>query len=261
LPQTENWFKIQPMRNSNGAASRHLSGRSGYAKSLNTRARILAATLEEASNAGLHKASVARIAARAGVAVGNLNYHFGSRGKLLRQLMGSLMADLLPRLHAADADDHADFFERERAGLLVYLDYLRAHPAHVRLASEIRLHDPALYRRAVAGWVERIAARIRAGIAHGDLEPMDATRVSVLAHFLLGASQFLEHMVDTAAGRAYPGDEAVVDAYIALLRTGLGRKPGTVPTRRIARVPRSSKTNAGSRRRKRTTRLKRGERR
>ncbi len=97
------------------------SGRAGYAKSLDTRARILAATLEEAGDSGFHKASVARIAARAGVAVGNLHYHFGSRGQLLRELMGSLMADLLPRLHAADADDDADFFERERAGLLVYL--------------------------------------------------------------------------------------------------------------------------------------------
>jgi AcrR family transcriptional regulator len=259
LPQTENWFKIQRMRNNNGAASRHLSARSGYAKSLTTRARILAATLEEASNAGLHKASVVRIAARAGVAVGNLNYHFGSRGKLLRQLMGSLMADLLPRLHAADADDHADFFERERAGLLVYLDYLRAHPAHVRLASEIRLHDPTLYRRAVAAWVERIAARIRAGIAHGALKPMDATQVSLLAHFLLGASQFLDHMMETATRRAYPGDTAVVDAYIALLRTGLARKPGTVPTRRLADVPRNSKTNPGGGRRKPKSRPRRGK--
>ena len=142
----------------------------------------------EAGDSGFHKASVARIAARAGVAVGNLHYHFGSRGELLRELMGLLMADLLPRLHAADADDDADFFERGRAGLLVYLGYLRAHPAHVRLASEIRVHEPGLYRRAVAGWVERIAARIRVGIERGDLKPMEDAEISVLAHFLLGAS-------------------------------------------------------------------------
>lgn len=225
------------MRKSQAAAasSPAPSGRPGYAKSLDTRARILAATLKEASVSGLHKASVARIAARAGVAVGNLNYHFGSRGKLLRELMASLMADLLPRLHAAEADDHADFFERERAGLLVFLDYLRTHPAHVRLANEIRLHEPALYRRAVAGWVERIAARIRAGIAHGALRPMNAAEISVLAHFLLGASQFLEHMVENTTGRSYPGDGAVVDAYIRLLRTGLARKPGSTRASRARR--------------------------
>ncbi len=128
------------------------SGRASYAKSRDTRARILAAALAEASDSGFHKTSVAGIAARAGVAVGNLHYHFGSRRGLLRELMGSLVADLMSRLHVADPDDSADFFDRQRAGLLVYLDYLRANPAHVRLADEIRLHEPDLYRRAVAGW-------------------------------------------------------------------------------------------------------------
>jgi AcrR family transcriptional regulator len=195
--------------------------RAGYAKSRATRERILAAALAEASHAGLHKASVAGIAARAGVAVGNLHYHFGSRRALLRQLMGELVADLMPRLHAIDADDGADFFERQRAGLLAYLAYLRANPAHVRLADEIKLHDPALYRRAVAGWVERMAARIRAGIAQGTLRPMDESEITAQAHFLLGARHFLEQMMETGGG-ARP--EAVVDAYLALLRDGLGRR-------------------------------------
>jgi len=193
----------------------------GYAKSGATRERILAAALAEASHAGLHKASVAGIAARAGVAVGNLHYHFGSRRALLRQLMGALVADLMPRLHAIDVDDGADFFERQRAGLLAYLEYLRANPAHVRLADEIKLHDPALYRRAVAGWVERMTARIRAGIAEGTLRTMDESEITAQAHFLLGARHFLEQMMESGGGTR---PEAVVDAYVALLRDGLGRR-------------------------------------
>ena len=193
----------------------------GYAKSGATRERILAAALAEASHAGLHKASVAGIAARAGVAVGNLHYHFGSRRALLRQLMGALVADLMPRLHAIDVDDGADFFERQRAGLLAYLEYLLANPAHVRLADEIKLHDPALYRRAVAGWVERMTARIRAGIAEGTLRTMDESEITAQAHFLLGARHFLEQMMESGGGTR---PEAVVDAYVALLRDGLGRR-------------------------------------
>ncbi len=197
------------------------SGRASYAKSRDTRARILAAALAEASDSGFHKTSVARIAARAGVAVGILNYHFGSRRGLLRELMGSLVADLMSRLHAADADDSADFFDRQRAGLLVYLDYLRANPAHVRLADEIRLHEPDLYRRAVAGWVERMVARIRVGIEQGTLRPMDDAEIAAQAHLLLGARHFLEQMMESIDG---PGDEAVVDAYLALVRGGLRRR-------------------------------------
>jgi AcrR family transcriptional regulator len=135
--------------------------------------------------------------------------------------MGALVADLMPRLHAIDADEHSDFFERQRAGLLAYLEYLRAHPAHVRLADEIKLHDPALYRRAVAGWVERMEAWIRAGIAQGALRPMDDAEIAAQAHFLLGARHFLEQLRE-GSGRARP--EAVVDAYVALLRDGLGRR-------------------------------------
>lgn len=197
------------------------TARAGYAKSRETRARILAAALAVASDAGFHKASLARIAARAGVAIGNLNYHFGSRSELLRELMATLVADLVQRLHAIEADDGADFFERQRASLLAYLDYLRANPAHVRLADEIKLHEPAMYRRAVAGWVERMAERIRAGIAQGSLREMGEAEVAAQAHFLLGARHFLEQTIEGPGG---PADAAVVDAWLALLRGGLARR-------------------------------------
>lgn len=199
------------------------TGRASYAKSRDTRARILEAALGEASDSGFHKASVARIATRAGVAVGNLHYHFGSRRGLLRELMGSLVADLMWRLHAADADESADFFERQRASMLAYLDYLRANPAHVRLADEIKLHEPDLYRRAIAEWVERMSARIRNGIEHGTLRAMDATEITAQAHFLLGARHFLEQMIESGDGVE---DEVVVDAYVALVRNGLRRRTG-----------------------------------
>jgi len=196
------------------------SGRASYAKSRDTRARILAAALEEASDSGFHKTSLARIAERAGVAIGNLNYHFGSRRKLLRELMGALVVDLMSRLHAADAfdDDAADFFERQRAGLLAYLGYLRANPAHVRLADEIKLHEPDLHRRAVAEWVDRMEARIRVGIEQGTLRSMDDAEVTAQAHFLLGARHLVEQMLENDDG---PEEEAVVDAYLALVRDGL----------------------------------------
>ena len=203
--------------------------RTRYARSGDTRAKILAAALAEASESGFHKTSVARIAARAGVAVGNLHYHFGSRGELMQELMDSLVADLLSRLHVAYPDDPGDFFGHERAGLLVYLDYLRSNPAYVRLADEVKLHDPDLYRRAVAGWVERFAARLRAGIQRGAIRPMDEGEIFTQAHFLLGARHFLDQMMQSTDGRPYPGDEAVVDAYLALVRNGLGHRPDATP--------------------------------
>jgi AcrR family transcriptional regulator len=194
----------------------------GYAKSRDTRARILQAALAEVSESGFHKASLARIAARADVALGSVGYHFGSRGGLLRELMTALMGDLMARLDAADASEGGDFFERERAALLTYLDHVRSHPALVRLADEVKLHDPALYRRGADRMAERMAARIRVGIEEGTLRPLGEPQIAVQAQFLLGARHFLERMIDSGDGL---GDEAVVDSYLGLVRDGLGREP------------------------------------
>jgi AcrR family transcriptional regulator len=198
------------------------SGQAGYAKSRETRARILRAALAEASHSGLHKASLARIAARADVALGSVSYHFGSRDALLRELMTALMGELMARLDAVDAGEGADFFERERAALLAYLDHVRSHPALVRLADEIKLHAPDLYRRGAERMAERMAARIRSGIEEGTLRPMDGPQVATRAQFLLGARHFLEHRIGNGDDLA---DEAVVDDYLGLLRDGLGRGP------------------------------------
>lgn len=194
----------------------------GYAKSRETRARILHAAQAEVSESGFHKASLARIAARASVALGSVGYHFGSRDELLRELMTALMGDLMARLDAADASEGGDFFERERAALLTYLDHVRSHPALVGLADEIKLHDPDLYRRGADRMAERMAARIRVGIEEGTLRPMDELQVAAQAQFLLGARHFLERMIENGDGL---GDAAVVDSYLGLVRHGLGRRP------------------------------------
>jgi AcrR family transcriptional regulator len=194
--------------------------RDGYAKSRRTRAQILAAAEAEASEHGLHNTSVARIAARANVAVGSLNYHFGSRAELMRAMMQKLMADLFRRLDAA-GDTGGDFFDRHRADLLAYIQYVRANPAHVRLTDEIKFLEPELYAQGVAHWVEILRGELRAGITEGSVSPMDDADLTAQAHFLLGARHFLEQMLRAAP----PGsDEDVVDAYLGLVRDGLARR-------------------------------------
>ncbi len=130
------------------------------------------------------------------------------------------MADLSERLDAAASDDGADFFDRHRAELLAYVGYFRANPAHVRLADEIKFQEPELYREGVSNWVTQISSRIHAGIVEGSLRPMDEPEILAQAHFLLGARHFLEetlHRDDPAR------DAAIVDAYLGLVRYGLGK--------------------------------------
>ena len=196
-------------------------GREGYAKRHRTRALILDAALAEASERGLHRASVAGIAARAKTAVGNLNYHFGSRAGLLRATMRKLMSEFSTRLATVDAECTGDFFERHRAELLAYVDYVRDNPAHARLVDEIRFLEPDLYRQGISAWVELLSARLRDGIANGSVRQMTDAEVVAQAHFLVGSRRFLEDLV------AEPGrSEEVVDAYLQLIRRGLGATTG-----------------------------------
>ena len=194
--------------------------RGRYAKSDETRRRILEAALEVASRHGFHRASVARIAECAGVAVGNLHYHFGSRESLLQELMEWLPAQLLQR-SASAIPDGAGFLESEEAIFRAYLSWVHDNPAYVRLAEEARLHHADVYRRHMALWLSLFRDRLRAGIASGELRALDEDELAITAHLVIGARYFIDQMIQGLDGRPYPGDEAVVRTYMGLVRRGL----------------------------------------
>ena len=194
---------------------------SGYAKSRDTRARILAAALEEAGESGFHKTSVAAIAKRAGVAIGSLHYHFGSRAELIRELMEQLMKIYMARVMSAEAESGGDYFSRERATILAYVGLVRRQPDFVRLADEIRLQEPELYRRGQRRFVERMAQRIRTGIEEGTLRPMGDAKIQLKAQLLINARHALEEL---ALSDSTLTDEAVVDAFLEFERDGIGAR-------------------------------------
>jgi len=211
-----------PSAQADPAPARRAGARGPYAKSSETRERILAAAYEVAGEWGIHRASVARIAERAGVAVGNLHYHFGSRDELLCQVMEWRVAELRERVEAAMPED-GTALEREEAAFRAYLAYVRRNPFHVRLAEELRLHQPELYQRAISVWLEMWREGLERGVARGELRVMDEQEIATTAHFLLGARYFLDQMITGVDGRPYPGDEAVVSAYLNLVRNGLAK--------------------------------------
>jgi AcrR family transcriptional regulator len=192
------------------------SNRGQYARSEGTRARILNAALEEAGQSGFQNTSVAKIAARAAVAVGILNYHFGSKRELLRELMVTLGREFIAQLAApTDADS---FFDYEHRILTIYLKFLKANPNYVRLSEEVRLHDPELYQAGIQANISHICGRIRRGIKRRDLRPMHDTEIRAQAYFMLGALTFLDRFREDDH---YPGDTAVVKLYIDSLRASM----------------------------------------
>lgn len=190
--------------------------RGKYARSEETRARILAAALEESAQVGFHKASMANIAARAEVAVGILNYHFGSRQGMLRELMSTQIQHFWSMLLLPQAE--LKFFEYEAAILKVYLEFLHANPNYVQLAEEIRRYEPELYERGSGIQLEYITRRLETGVDRGELQSMAADEIRTRAYLILGAYTFLDRLVE---GDNYPGDEFVITIVMNTLRNGL----------------------------------------
>jgi AcrR family transcriptional regulator len=189
------------------------SSRGQYARSEDTRARILDAALIEAGESGFQNTSVAKIAARAEVAVGILNYHFGTKRELLRELMAAQAGEFISQLSAPS--DGESFFDYERRILSVYLTFLHANPNYVRLTEEVRLHDPDLYRDGVKANVAHICGRIRRGMQRGDLRHLNDHEVRAQAYFMLGTLTFLDRFLEDDD---YPDDASAVSMFIQTLR-------------------------------------------
>ncbi len=194
--------------------------RGNYAKTAETREKILAAAMQTAEDLGFHGVSLSEIAKRAGVAVGNVSYHFGSREELLREVMQTVTAQLQQDVLVAGVSGR-NAFERGEAGIRAYLSFIHRHPAYARMAEQVRHHHPEIYRENLAAWLALQRAAIEQGIKEKTLRPMTDDEISATAYLIIGAHNFLDQMIEGIDGREYPGDDVVVDAYMKLFRGGL----------------------------------------
>jgi AcrR family transcriptional regulator len=160
---------------------------------------------------------VVNIARRAGVAVGNVHYHFGSRDKVLCEMLEALFAEYRGSMGRAAAA-HRTFFPAFEASVRAYLDYLHRYPALMRLEEESRLYYPKLYKRNVAAFLTETSDAVREATRQGDLRAMNRGEGAVVAHLLMGMLHFVDHLIQKPG---HPADEAIVTACVRFVRHGL----------------------------------------
>jgi AcrR family transcriptional regulator len=129
---------------------------------------------------GLHEASMAAIAGRAGVAVGTLYNHFKDRESLLEGLLALRRAELKDRLERSQSSTAGEPFQRQLAALLHALfDHFEAHKPFLTIVMQdeqaIALKKPNETLREIHRHLERLVKRgVREGllrISSGDLYP------------------------------------------------------------------------------------------
>ena len=177
---------------------------------------ILDAAALEFGERGFHDASVSGITRRAGVALGSFYTYFDSKDAVFRALVRD-MSDQV-RDHVAPGIRAApNQLAAEHAGLRDFIAFVRGHKELYRIIDEAEFVDPDSFRRHYATTAERIAARLKAAAARGEVRG-DVSEVHAWA--LMGINVFLGLRYGVWAQDQSP--EAIADVIADMLATGIG---------------------------------------
>lgn len=166
------------MRSENGS-----TGRRSFIEEAR-RAQIVAAAAETVAEVGYARASLARIAERAGISKSVISYHFDGKDDLLAQVAGEFFEQawehMAPRIEAADtaAGKVAAWISGE-------LEYFAAHRGRFLAMSEVVMnHRAPDGSRPFAGdeaeEIDGMVEILAAGQAAGELRDFDVREVAVI---------------------------------------------------------------------------------
>ena len=157
------------------------------ARGRRTLRQLLDAAADEFGEKGFHEASISQITQRAGVAIGSFYTYFDSKEEVFTALVRDLSIQVrdfvAPRISA-----QANQLEAEREGQQAFLEFARLHKEIYRIIDEAEFVDPATYREHYTSTARRIAARLDAAQARGEISPGSS---EIRAWALMGMNVFL----------------------------------------------------------------------
>ena len=148
---------------------------------------ILDAAAEDFGERGYHEGSIARIAQRAGVAIGSFYTYFHSKEAVFRALVADMSRqvrdNVVPHILAAP-----DRLAGERAGLAAYLAFVRTHKTLYRIIDESAFVAEDAYRRHYVDVADGYAVSLEAAFGRGEVSTGDW---QVRAWAIMGMNVFL----------------------------------------------------------------------
>ncbi len=152
--------------------------------------KILDAAREEFGTRGFSDSSIVGITSRARVALGTFYTYFDSKDAVF----AALVRDMSARVRDAVApaiEGASDALDTEARALTAYLRFVADHKEVYRIIDEAEFVDPAGFRTHYMTTAERIAARLSAGVARGELSDADPLALEVRAWAVMGINVFL----------------------------------------------------------------------
>lgn len=157
------------------------------ARGRRTLRQLLDAAADEFGEKGFHEASISQITQRAGVAIGSFYTYFDSKEEVFTALVRDLSAQVRDYV-APRISSQANQLDAEREGQQAFLEFARAHKEIYRIIDEAEFVDPATYREHYTSTAKRIAARLDAAQARGEIS---AGSSEIRAWALMGMNVFL----------------------------------------------------------------------
>ena len=180
---------------------------------------ILDAAAIEFGERGFHETSISGITRRAGVALGSFYTYFDSKDAVFRALVRDMSDQVrdhvTPHIRAAP-----DQIAAERAGLRSFIEFVRGHKEIYRIIDEAEFVDPDSFRAHYATTADRIAQRLQAAAARGDVRgDVQGNTAEVYAWAIMGMNVFLGLRYGVWNEDVSP--DAVADTVAQLLARGI----------------------------------------
>src|ERR1700712_5162442 len=178
---------------------------------------ILDAAAVEFGEKGFHEGSISGIPRRAGVALGSFYTYFDSKNAVCRALVRDMSEQVKEHVGPAiRAAGHQ--IEAERAGLLHFIRFARAHKEIYRIIDEAEFVDPESFRMHYATTADRIARRLQAASERGELRDGIS---EIHAWAIMGMNVFLGLRYSVWDEDVAP--EVIADTIATMLAQGLAR--------------------------------------
>ena len=161
------------------------------ARGARTLRKILDAALHEFGERGFADSSIVGITTRAKVALGTFYTYFDSKEAVFRALVRDMSLQVRDTV-APSLEEAAGTLDGERRALAAFLRFVGGHKQVYRIIDEAEFADPQGFEEHYRTTAARIAARLDAGKAKGEVFAADSRIASdVEAWAIMGMNVFL----------------------------------------------------------------------
>ena len=159
-------------------------------KAKETKEAIYQAAAKVVGRVGYAKASMAAIAAEAGVSYGGIYLYFENQQDLFNKLLPHIGEAMLTYI-AEETKGARTTAERERLGLQANLTYVHRNPELHRVLNEAAFFAPDSYKTYFKRMVDGYRRSLQLGIRKGELQHFTEEETETLALMFIGAREYM----------------------------------------------------------------------